>query len=49
MLDDIKRFDMKKSPTRQKLRFLMKIIAGITTSKQGQIIHKVNMEGIKPP
>ena len=49
MLDDIKRFDTKKPPTRQKLRFLMKIIAGITTSKQGQIIHKVNMEGIKPP
>ena len=49
MLDDIKRFDMKKPPTRQKLRWLMKIIAGITTSKQGQIIHKENMEGIKPP
>ena len=49
MLDNVKRFDMKKPPTRQKLRFLMKIIAGITTRKQGQIIHKVNMEGIKPP
>ena len=49
MLDDVKRFDMKKPPTRQKLRFLMKLIAGITTRKQGQIIHKVNMEGIKPP
>ena len=49
MLDNIKRFDMKKPPCRQKLRFLMKIIAPLTTSKQGQIIHKVNMEGIKPP
>ena len=49
MLDNVKRFDMKKPPTRQKLRFLMKIIAGITTRKQGQIIHNVNMEGIKPP
>ena len=49
MLDDVKRFDMKKPPERQKLRWLMKIIAGITTAKQGQIIHKVNMEGIKPP
>ena len=49
MLDNIERFDMKKPPSRQKLRFLMKIIAGITTRKQGQIIHKVNMEGIKPP
>ena len=49
MLDNIKRFDMKKPPVRQKLRFLMKIIAPLTTSKQGQIIHKVNMEGVKPP
>ncbi len=49
MLDDVKRFDMKKPPERQKLRWLMKIIAGITTAKQGQIIHKVNMEGIEPP
>lgn len=49
MLDDVKRFDMKKPPCRQRLRFLMKIIAPLTTSKQGQIIHKVNMEGIKPP
>ncbi len=49
MLDNVKRFDMKKPPCRQKLRFLMKIIAPLTTRKQGQIIHKVNMEGIKPP
>ena len=49
MLDDIKRFDMKKPPVRQKLRFLMKIIAPLTTRKQGQIIRKVNMEGVKPP
>ena len=49
MLDDVKRFDMKRPPERQKLRWLMKIISGITTAKQGQIIHKVNMEGIKPP
>ena len=49
MLDNVPRFDMKKPPTRQKLRFLMKIIAPLTTNKQGQIIHKENMEGIKPP
>ena len=49
MLDDIKRFDMKKPPCRQKLRFLMKFISWFTTRKQGQIIHKINMEGVKPP
>ena len=49
MLDNVKRFDMKKPPTRQKLRFLMKIIAPLTTRKQGQIIHKINMDNIKPP
>ena len=49
MLDNIPRFDMKKPPMRQKLRWLMKIIAPLTTSKQGQIIHKENMDGIKPP
>ena len=46
MLDNVKRFDMKKPPCRQKLRFLMKIIAPLTTRKQGQIIHKINMDGI---
>ena len=49
MLDDVKRFDMKKPPTRQKLRWLMKILTKPKVHKQGQIIHKVNMEGIKPP
>ena len=49
MLDNIPRFDMKKPPMRQKLRWLMKIISGFTTAKQGQIIHKINMDGIKPP
>ena len=49
MLDNIERFDMKKPPVRQKLRWLMKILTAPKVRAQGQIIHKINMEGIKPP
>ena len=49
MLDNVTRFDMKKPPERQKLRFLMKIIAPLKTKPHKQVIHRVNMEGIKPP
>ena len=49
MLDNIERFDMKKAPQRQKLRWLMKILTEPKVRAQGQVIHKVNMEGIKPP
>ena len=49
MLDNFARFDMKKPPVRQKLRWLMKILTKPKVRKQGQIIHKVNMEGVKPP
>ena len=49
MLDNIERFDMKKALQRQKLRWLMKILTAPKVRAQGQIIHKINMEGIKPP
>ena len=49
MLDNFERFDMKKAPQRQKLRWLMKILTEPKVRAQGQIIHRINMEGIKPP
>ena len=49
IIKDVKRFDMKKPPKRQGLRFLMALIAPMRTRSHKQVIHKVNMEGIKPP
>ena len=49
MLDNIKRFDMKQSPKRQKLRLLGYFINSIPYKKHKPKITKKNMEEIKPP
>ena len=49
MLDNMKRFDMKAPPKRQKLRFIGYLKAlPVLWSHHGKIT-KVNMKGIKPP
>lgn len=49
MLDNIARFDMKKPPKKQKLRFLGYLKAlPVLWSHHGKI-RKINMKGIKPP
>ncbi len=49
MLDNVKRFDMKMAPKRQKLRLLGYFLNAIPYKKHKPKITKVNMEGIKPP
>ncbi len=49
MLDNIKRFDMKAPPKRQKLRLLGYIKAlPVLVAHKGKIT-KINMKGVKPP
>ena len=49
MLDDIKRFDMAKEPTRQLLRPLIWTLCFPDMITHRQKLTKVNMDGIKPP
>lgn len=49
MLDNIERFDMKKPPKRQKLRFIGYLKALPVYLSHKAKITKTNMKGIKPP
>ena len=49
MLDDIKRFDMAKEPTRQRLRPLVWTLCFPDLISHRQKLTKINMDGIKPP
>ena len=49
MLDDVKRFDMRKKPMRMHLRPLLWLLCFFMWRKRGNRLKKVNMEGIKPP
>lgn len=49
MLEDVKRFDMKKPPMRQHLRPLMWLLCAPALITHRNKLTKVNMEGIKPP
>jgi len=49
MLENVKRFDMKRPPQRQKLRWLIHLLAKPALKKHNAKLRKVNMEGIKAP
>ena len=49
MLDNVKRFDMAKKPCRQRLRPLLWALCFPDLKKHGNVITKVNMEGVEPP
>ena len=49
MLENVKRFDMQKKPTRQKLRPLIWLLCLPAVYARKNKITKVNMDGIKPP
>ena len=49
MLDDVKRFDMARKPTRQKLRLLIWTLCFPSLLTHKNKITKIDMEGIKPP
>ena len=49
MLDDVKRYDMKKPVVKQRLRPLMWLLSLPETYSHKLKISKFNMEGIKPP
>ncbi len=47
--NDFKRFDMSKPPQRQRLRWLINMLAFPDVKKHNSVITKVNMEGVEPP
>ena len=49
MLDDVKRFDMKKPPMRQHLKWLIWILSMPAVWAHKNQLTKINMKGIKPP
>ena len=49
MLDDIKRFDMKKPPMRQNLKWLIWLLSMPAVWAHKNQLEKINMKGIKPP
>ena len=49
MLDDIKRFDMKKPPMRQHLKWLIWLLSMPAVWAHKNKLTKINMKGIKPP
>jgi 1-acyl-sn-glycerol-3-phosphate acyltransferase len=49
MLDNIKRFDMKKPPMRQHLKWLIWLLSMPAVRAHKNQLEKINMEGIKPP
>ena len=49
MLDDIKRFDMKKPPMRQHLKWLIWLLSMPAVWAHKNQLEKINMKGIKPP
>ena len=49
MLNDIKRFDMKKKPQRMHLRWLIRGLCAPDLWKHRCQLTKVNMEGVEPP
>ena len=49
MLDNVKRFDMKREPTRQHLRPLIKFLCTPTFKKHKGTIKRINMEGVDAP
>ena len=49
MLDNIKRFDMKKPPMRQHLKWLIWLLSMPAVFSHKNKLEKINMTGIKPP
>ncbi|MBQ9393682.1 MAG: 1-acyl-sn-glycerol-3-phosphate acyltransferase [Oscillospiraceae bacterium] len=49
MLDQVKRFDMKRPPMRMHLRVLMWLLVLPSLLRHRNHLTKVNMEGVKPP
>ncbi|MBP5601747.1 MAG: hypothetical protein J6X78_03370 [Treponema sp.] len=49
MLDDIKRFDMKRPPMRQHLKWLIWLLSMPAVWAHKNQLEKINMKGIKPP
>ena len=49
MLNDVKRFDMKRPPMRQHLRPLMQLLVQPTLLSHRNKLEKIRMEGIRPP
>ena len=49
ILKNTPRFDMLKAPVRQRLRWLIRLLSIPTLVSHKAKIHKINMEGIKPP
>lgn len=49
MLDDVKRFDMKRPPMRMHLKWLIWLLSFPAVISHKNKLTKVNMEGVKPP
>ena len=49
MLDNIKRFDMKKPPMRQHLKWLIWLLSMPAVLSHKNKLEKINMAGVKPP
>ena len=49
MLDDVKRFDMQRSPLRQHLLPIAWVLAAATLIPHKNQLKKMDMEGVKPP